>query len=647
MKRETEESTNRLSLIVQYYRCATNERQTEIDTCLRNNLVNPYLTAIHLLTEELFDVSSFPNNEKIVQTVIGERLTFERAFTYANEVDPAGDVVWVLCNADIYFDETLRLVKRNNLDGTVYALTRHDVQPDGTTKLVDETFAHGSQDVWMFTTPIDLERMYTKFRLGVPGCDNRIAYEFIRSNYVVVNPSLAVMSQHLDLTRESSISARTNEYVKMHTEDNIRCGVVAPPPYQFYLYPTTNLEIAGFDVFRKMQLGLFELTNANEQLVRCSRHIQEQEDLLNLGKQQVLEREQAILEREQTILSLVRRNEDIVRSMSWRVTAPIRYLFDKIMRASSPDRLSASPSDTTFNPKVSIIIPVYNGSNYLRLAIESAINQTYTNTEIIVIDDGSRDDGKTEEVARSFGDRIRYVRKENGGVGSALNTGLSIMTGDYFSWLSHDDIYYPNKLEVQIEFIRQTGKKNAILFSDWEHIDGSGASLGCRVIEKDEITNNLYVVMNCVINGCTLLVPTDCFRDVGGFDESLPTTQDYDLWFRLARKYEFIHVPRILVKYRIHPQQDSFRHAGHVEEQNNLHASFNMVLTDEEIRAVEDSLPTFFIKRALFYRNKFPKAEQYAYERFRETMFMCHPVCFIKNAFLLVKYHRMKRRGNV
>jgi len=79
-----DEKKNQMHLIVQYYRCATPERQAEIDTCLRNNLLNPYLSAVHLLTEEQFDLSQFPNNDKIVQTVIGERLTFERAFQYAN-----------------------------------------------------------------------------------------------------------------------------------------------------------------------------------------------------------------------------------------------------------------------------------------------------------------------------------------------------------------------------------------------------------------------------------------------------------------------------------------------------------------------------------------------------------------------------------
>ena len=105
--------------------------------------------------------------------------------------------------------------------------------------------------------------------------------------------------------------------------------------------------------------------------------------------------------------------------------------------------------------KVSIIIPVYNGANYMRDAIDSALAQTYENIEVIVINDGSTDNGKTDKIARSYGDKIRYYNKKNGGVASAINYGLEKMTGDYFSWLSHDDRYLPNKVSDEISFLEE------------------------------------------------------------------------------------------------------------------------------------------------------------------------------------------------
>ena len=86
-----------------------------------------------------------------------------------------------------------------------------------------------------------------------------------------------------------------------------------------------------------------------------------------------------------------------------------------------------------YQPKISIVIPAYNASNYLAEAIDSALAQTYPNVEIIVVNDGSKDDGATERIALSYGDKIRYFSKENGGSSSALNTGIANMTGEWFS----------------------------------------------------------------------------------------------------------------------------------------------------------------------------------------------------------------------
>ena len=123
-----------------------------------------------------------------------------------------------------------------------------------------------------------------------------------------------------------------------------------------------------------------------------------------------------------------------------------------------------------FNPLVSIIIPVYNGSNFLREAIFSALAQTYPNIEVIVINDGSNDNNKTDAIARSFGETIRYFYQENKGVASALNLGISQMRGDYFSWLSHDDIYLPEKIATQIKFLTSQLNKQIILYLSLIHI---------------------------------------------------------------------------------------------------------------------------------------------------------------------------------
>lgn len=213
------------------------------------------------------------------------------------------------------------------------------------------------------------------------------------------------------------------------------------------------------------------------------------------------------------------------------------------------------------NPTVSIVIPVYNGSNFLAEAIESALAQTYKNIEIIVVDDGSTDEGATEEIAKSYGDRIRYYQKENGGVATALNFGITKMTGKYFSWLSHDDLYEKTKVEDQVNLIRSSDAKNVIVACNARELFQSGIKKEALIDKKAFEYFDIFLATsaNVGINGCTLLIPKKALVESGGFDPSLPVTQDYDLWFRLSSKlnYKFVLLEKNLVIYRRHDKQDS------------------------------------------------------------------------------------------
>ena len=103
-----------------------------------------------------------------------------------------------------------------------------------------------------------------------------------------------------------------------------------------------------------------------------------------------------------------------------------------------------------YEPKVSIIIPVYNGSNFLAEAVDAALAQTYKNCEILVVNDGSTDDGASEKIALSYGDKVRYYLKENGGVSSVLNFAFEKMTGEWFSWLLMMIYIIPKKLKSRL-----------------------------------------------------------------------------------------------------------------------------------------------------------------------------------------------------
>lgn len=217
-----------------------------------------------------------------------------------------------------------------------------------------------------------------------------------------------------------------------------------------------------------------------------------------------------------------------------------------------------------FSPKVSIIIPVYNGSDYMREAIDSALNQTYKNFEVIVINDGSTDGGKTEQIVKEYGDRIRYFCKENGGVSTALNAGICNMKGEYFSWLSHDDMYTPDKLEKSIQALAECNNRKTIICCQSVHMDKHSQILPGQKAKNADGERHLYTWDDALVylekhgsmNGCSLLIHKDILLECGLFDESLRFNQDGFMWNKIfLRRYPILMIPEVCVKNRIHEKQ--------------------------------------------------------------------------------------------
>ena len=263
-------------------------------------------------------------------------------------------------------------------------------------------------------------------------------------------------------------------------------------------------------------------------------------------------------------------------------------------------------------PSVSIVIPVYNGSDYLREAVDSALGQTCPGVEVLVVNDGSDDGGRTEAIALSYGDRVRYLRKENGGVASALNLGIREMRGEHFSWLSHDDVYLPRKVEREVAALERHGK-DAVVYSDYESIDASSRHV--EVFRAGRLSApqfRMLLVTDIPVNGCTVLVPRRCLERVGLFDERLKVSQDYDLWFRLARVYPFVHVPEVLLRSRLHAGQGTRRMTSACLAEGN--ANFTQWLDEialDQSPSPDPALTRFFLRAAvrLKRRGYIPAAE--------------------------------------
>lgn len=229
-------------------------------------------------------------------------------------------------------------------------------------------------------------------------------------------------------------------------------------------------------------------------------------------------------------------------------------------------------------PLVTILIPVYNGEKYVRDAIDSALNQTYKNIEIVVVNDGSTD--STETILESYGNRIRYVSKPNGGVSTALNTGISESTGEWISWLSHDDKYKPDKIKTQIERLNQLMEQGVdinkvVLYCANERIDINGNFISRKKTSYKENDSIIDAMLNNIKNysicGCAVLVPKSAFKCVGEFRVDIPTCSDADMWYRMMfNGYRFLYMNNVLVQSRQHQAQVSKRKQKQCEEEQNL-----------------------------------------------------------------------------
>ncbi|MBE6148371.1 MAG: glycosyltransferase [Firmicutes bacterium] len=249
-----------------------------------------------------------------------------------------------------------------------------------------------------------------------------------------------------------------------------------------------------------------------------------------------------------------------------------------------------------FEPLVTIIIPVYNGENYVREAIDSALAQSYKNIEVLVVNDGSKD--STDDICKSYKDQITYIPKKNGGVASALNLGIKSAKGEYVSWLSHDDLYTPDKIKNEIEALAKSKNKKIPVSCAYYVINAGGekiADFESELLTESGIYSGLKLLFSGTIHGCALLLHKSIFEKYGMFDENLPTTQDYDMWFRIFRNEDVLFTMTEDMISRSHDEQGSkVMLSAHVEECNTLWIKMISSLTEKEIKKAYDSKLSFY-----------------------------------------------------
>ena len=207
--------------------------------------------------------------------------------------------------------------------------------------------------------------------------------------------------------------------------------------------------------------------------------------------------------------------------------------------------------------KVSIIVPVFNAEKYLEECIESALNQTFKDIEVIAVNDGSNDGSLN--ILRRFSDKIKIISKSNGGAGSALNAGIKIASGEWIKRLDADDVLYPNCVEdLILEAERLENKTQTILYANYDCSDSDGRIMykqietNCNDIDKFNF--NVMLLDHFIGLPTTSLIHKSTLEKFGLFTEVRTTAEDIELWARYCLKYNCrMHlVPKTVAKYRVH-----------------------------------------------------------------------------------------------
>ena len=250
----------------------------------------------------------------------------------------------------------------------------------------------------------------------------------------------------------------------------------------------------------------------------------------------------------------------------------------------------------TSGPLVSIVTPTFNRADYLRVAIDSVLVQTYANFEHLIVDDGSTDD--TAGVIDSYGDeRIRYFRQENQGQSVARNLGIEQSRGEFICFLDSDNAWVPEKLRQQVEAF-QSHPEAGVVYGDNIFIDGEGNELSRRDMRRrsgwitEALLGDNFVSMN------TTMTRTELLRRVGGFDPADRYAEDYGLWLRVSLHAPFVYIPERWAYYRIMENQISSDKLTRLDANESLIHSFIHEHADQlDSRQVREALSRFYERK--------------------------------------------------
>ena len=199
-------------------------------------------------------------------------------------------------------------------------------------------------------------------------------------------------------------------------------------------------------------------------------------------------------------------------------------------------------------PTVNVIIHTYNNERFIAETVESVLNQTYKEYEIVVVDDGSVDG--TRDALIPYMQKIRYHYKENGGIASAKNAGISLSETEFVAFLDHDDLWVPDKLQLQMEHFNENPQIGLVYAKYTSFRDGKELRTKPEKGYSGWIFKEL--LSKSFIQTSTVVVKRECLDAVGPYDETFSLGDEYDMFLRIARKFQCGFVDKGLTRYRVH-----------------------------------------------------------------------------------------------
>ncbi len=232
--------------------------------------------------------------------------------------------------------------------------------------------------------------------------------------------------------------------------------------------------------------------------------------------------------------------------------------------------------------RISVIIPTYNRGWIIKEAIDSVLTQNYPDFELIVVDDGSTDD--TQNILAEYKSRIRILQQDNQGVSAARNYGIDKARGDYLAFLDSDDIWLQNKITTQVNFFKQDPE--SLICQTEEIWVRNGKRVNPKKYHK-KYSGMIFekTLPRCLVSPSAVMIKKSLIEEVGGFDETLPACEDYDLWLRISCRYPVHLISEPLI----------IKRGGHSDQ-----LSANPGLDKYRISALQKILETGSLTRAQY-----------------------------------------------